>query len=338
MDNLIGRADLIEIEMPKDHWKASKLDVTPLIHVPEEADIFERRYILPKRDLPGKVLDLQLIRKCSVALEQKKKVKMSMEIKNTDRAVGAMLSGRISELYGLQGLPMDTIHIDFKGSAGQSFGAFLTPGVTLKLEGDANDYLGKGLSGGKIIVVAPEGSNFAPEENVIIGNTVLYGATSGEVYVNGIAGERFCVRNSGVLAVVEGTGDHCCEYMTGGRTIVLGKTGRNFAAGMSGGIAYVLDEEGSFDYYCNMGMVEISLVEELQDIRELQDLISKHLKYTGSQRAKTILDDWERYLPLFIKVIPYEYKRVLEEKKLEALRRKISEVETDVENQEGSFF
>ncbi len=168
-------------------------------------------------------------------------------------------------------------------------------GVTLKLEGDANDYLGKGLSGGKIIVVAPQGSKFAPEDNVIIGNTVLYGATSGEVYVNGIAGERFCVRNSGVQAVVEGTGDHCCEYMTGGRTIVLGKTGRNFAAGMSGGIAYVLDEEGSFDYYCNMGMVEISLVEELQDIRELKGIITKHEKYTGSQKARSILDNWEKY-------------------------------------------
>ncbi len=271
MDDVIGRADLLEIEMPKKHWKASKIDVTPLLYVPEEAAHFERRYIMPKRDLPGKVLDLQLIEKSLPALEEKKKVKISMEIKNTDRTVGAMLSGRISELHGLMGLPGDTIQVDFKGSAGQSFGAFLAPGITLKLEGDANDYLGKGLSGGKIIVVAPEGSKFAPEENVIIGNTVLYGATSGEVFVNGIAGERFCVRNSGVLAVVEGTGDHCCEYMTGGRTIVLGKTGRNFAAGMSGGIAYVLDEEGHFDYYCNMGMVEISLVEELQDIRELKE-------------------------------------------------------------------
>jgi len=338
MDDLIGRADLIEIKMPKDHWKASKIDVAPLLHIPKEAENFERRYILPKRDLPGKVLDLELIEKSLPALEQKNKVKIRMGIKNTDRAVGAMLSGRISELHGLKGLPKDTIHIDFKGSAGQSFGAFLKEGVTLRLEGDANDYLGKGLSGGKIIVVAPEGSNFAPEENVIIGNTVLYGATSGEIYVNGIAGERFCVRNSGAQAVVEGAGDHCCEYMTGGRTIVLGKAGRNFAAGMSGGIAYVLDEEGSFDYYCNMGMVEISLVEDLQNIRELKELISKHLNYTGSQRAKTILDNWEEFLPQFIKIIPYEYKRVLEEEKLEALRKKIQEVETDVENQESSLF
>lgn len=338
MDDLIGRADLLEIKMPKDHWKASKIDVTPILHIPKEAESFERRYILPKRDLPGKVLDLQLIEKCLPALEQKKKVKIRMGIKNTDRAVGAMLSGRISELYGFKGLPKDTIHIEFKGSAGQSFGAFLKEGVTLRLEGEANDYLGKGLSGGKIIVVAPEGSNFAPEENVIIGNTVLYGATSGEVYVNGMAGERFCVRNSGVHAVVEGTGDHCCEYMTGGRTIVLGKTGRNFAAGMSGGIAYVLDEDRSFDYYCNMGMVEISLVEDLQDIRELKEMIRKHLKFTGSPRAKAILSNWEKFLPQFIKVIPYEYKRVLEEEKLEALRKKIEAVETDVENQESILY
>ncbi|MCK4746278.1 MAG: glutamate synthase subunit alpha, partial [Bacteroidales bacterium] len=283
----------------------------------------------------GKVLDLELIEKCNPALEKKEIVVLNMDIRNTDRATGAMLSGRISGLYGLEGLPEDTIHVGFKGSAGQSFGAFLTKGVTFRLEGDANDYLGKGLSGGKIIVVTPKGSRYAPEDNVIIGNTVLYGATSGEVFVNGIAGERFCVRNSGVTAVVEGTGDHCCEYMTGGRTIVLGKTGRNFAAGMSGGIAYVLDIEGNFDYFCNMGMVEISLVEDLNDLSELRDLIKKHHRYTGSPRAREVLDDWERYLPKFFKIIPYEYKRVLEEEKLEALKRKIDEVETDVENQDG---
>ncbi len=337
MDDLIGRADLLDIEMPEDHWKASKVDVSPLIYVPEEASKFERRFISPKRELPGKVLDLQLIEKCLPALEQNKKVEIRMDIKNTDRAVGAMLSGRVSELHGLKGLPENSVQVNFKGSAGQSFGAFLTRGVTLRLEGDANDYLGKGLSGGKIVVVAPEGSGFAPEENVIIGNTVLYGATSGEIFVNGIAGERFCVRNSGAVAVVEGTGDHCCEYMTGGRTIVLGQTGRNFAAGMSGGIAYVLDEEYNFDYYCNMGMVEISLVEELHDIRELKELISRHQEHTGSQRASTILDDWEMYLPKFIKIIPYEYKRVLEEEKLDALRKKIEAVETDVENQEDGY-
>jgi glutamate synthase (NADPH/NADH) large chain len=327
--------DLLEISQPKNHWKASKVDVSPLIHFPDEAKSFERRFSATKRDLPGKVLDLKLIEDSAQALEKGQKVVLNSEIKNTDRATGAMLSGKISSLYGLEGLPDDTIHVGFKGSAGQSFGAFLTRGVTFRLEGDSNDYLGKGLSGGKIIVVTPAGSRFKPEENVIIGNTVLYGATSGEVYVNGNAGERFCVRNSGAIAVVEGTGDHCCEYMTGGRTVVLGKTGRNFAAGMSGGIAYVMDQDKNFDYYCNMGMVEISLVEELNDIRELKDLIERHYRYTASGHAKKILDNWDTYLPDFLKVIPYEYKRVLEEEKLEALKRKIEEVETDVENQNG---
>jgi len=334
-DDLVGRADLLVIEKPEKHWKASKVDVSPLIYVPGEAGQYEKRFFSTKRELPGKVLDLELIDKCAPALEKKEKVVLNMDIRNTDRATGTMLSGRISSLHGLNGLPEDTIDVGFKGSAGQSFGAFLTKGVTLRLEGDANDYLGKGLSGGKIIVITPKDSRFAPEENVIIGNTVLYGATSGEVYVNGIAGERFCVRNSGATAVVEGAGDHCCEYMTGGKTIVLGKTGRNFAAGMSGGIAYVLDLEGDFDYYCNMGMVEISLVEKLPDIRELRDMIQKHYRYTGSQRAREVLDDWETYLPKFIKIMPYEYKRVLEEEKLEALKRKIEEVETDVEHQDS---
>ncbi len=334
-DDLVGRVDLLDIKEPKDHWKASTVDVSPLLHLPEEAKKFERRFFSTKRELPGEVLDLKLIEDSALALEEGKKVVINSEIKNTDRATGAMLSGKISTLYGLEGLPEDTINVGFKGSAGQSFGAFLTRGVTFRLEGDANDYLGKGLSGGKIIVVAPKGTRFNPEENVIIGNTVLYGATAGEVYVNGNAGERFCVRNSGAIAVVEGSGDHCCEYMTGGRTVVLGKTGRNFAAGMSGGIAYVLDQDRNFDYYCNMGMVEISLVEDLNDIRELKGLIEKHYQYTASGHAKNILDNWDKFLPNFIKVIPYEYKRVLEEEKLEALKRKIEEVETDVENQDG---
>ncbi len=333
-DDLIGRVDLLEIKKPAGHWKASKVDVSNIIHIPEEAKQFERRFTSTKRDLPGKVLDLDIIEKCRPALENRDQVTGSFTIRNTDRATGAMLSGRISSLYGLEGLPEDTIHMGFNGSAGQSFGAFLVKGVTFRLEGDANDYLGKGLSGGRIIVVAPKDAKFKPEDNVIIGNTVLYGATGGEIFVNGIAGERFCVRNSGAVAVVEGSGDHCCEYMTGGRTVVLGKTGRNFAAGMSGGIAYVLDIEGNFDYYCNMGMVEISLVEDLQDIRDLQDLLQRHHRYTGSARAKVILDEWETYLPKFLKIIPYEYKRVLEEEKLEALKKKIEEVETDVEHQE----
>jgi len=336
-DDIVGRVDLLDIELPKDHWKASRLDVSPLLHIPSGAEKFEKRFSVTKRDLPGKVLDLDLIKKCKPALEEGKKVAVKADIRNTDRAAGTLLSGRISEKFGLEGLPDDTIHIEFSGSAGQSFGAFLTKGITLRLVGDSNDYLGKGLSGGKIIVVSPQGSAFEPGENVIIGNTVLYGATSGEIFVEGIAGERFCVRNSGAIAVVEGAGDHCCEYMTGGRTVVLGKTGRNFAAGMSGGIAYVLDEDGDFDYFCNMGMVEISLVEDMQDIRELKDMIKKHERHTGSKKAKTILKDWDSFLPRFMKIIPYEYKRVLEEEKLEALKRRIEEVETDVENQPGGY-
>jgi glutamate synthase (NADPH/NADH) large chain len=242
-----------------------------------------------------------------------------------------MLSGTITKLHGPDGLPEGTIKCRFTGSAGQSFGAFLAPGVELHLEGDSNDYLGKGLSGGRIIVIPPAGSTFAPDKNIIIGNTSLYGATRGEAYICGVAGERFAVRNSGAIAVVEGVGNHCCEYMTGGRVVVLGTTGSNFAAGMSGGIAYVLNELGNFDFYCNMGMVELSLVDENSDVTELTDLISRHYKYTGSAKAKMILDDINRYIPMFIKVIPYDYKKVLQEQKLEELRKKIADVELDLE-------
>ena len=215
------------------------------------------------------------------------------------------------------------------GSAGQSFGAFLTKGATFRIEGDANDYLGKGLSGGKIVVVPPTGSTFKAEENILCGNTLLYGATSGEVYINGVAGERFCVRNSGATAVVEGTGDHCCEYMTGGRAVILGPTGRNFAAGMSGGVAYVLDEKGDFDYFCNMEMSELSLIEDMGDNKELHSLISSHYKHTNSPLAKKILDNWADYVEKFIKVVPIEYKKVLEDEKIEAINRKIAAVERD---------
>jgi glutamate synthase (NADPH/NADH) large chain len=242
-----------------------------------------------------------------------------------------MLSGKIATLYGSAGLPDGTIKCRFKGSAGQSFGAFLSPGIELYLEGEANDYLGKGLSGGRIIVVPPVGSVFEPDKNIIIGNTVLYGATSGEAYISGVAGERFGVRNSGAIAVVEGVGNHCCEYMTGGRVVVLGTTGSNFAAGMSGGIAYVLNENGDFDYYCNMGMVELSLVEDYSDVNELTEFITRYYHFTRSKKAKMILDDPDKYLPMFIKVIPYDYKKVLQEQKLEEIRKKIADVEIDLE-------
>ena len=240
-----------------------------------------------------------------------------------------MLSGIVASRYGEAGLPDDTIEIKFKGSAGQSFGAFLAHGISFRLEGEANDYLGKGLSGGRISVRPPVRSNFDAEKNTIAGNTLLYGATGGEVYINGRAGERFAVRNSGAIAVVEGAGDHCCEYMTGGRVVVLGETGRNFAAGMSGGLAYVWDPDGKFDYFCNMEMVELSLLEDSSSRKELHELIRQHYLYTGSQLARKMLDDWNRYADEFIQVTPIEYKRVLAEEQMKKLQQKIAEVQRD---------
>ena len=242
------------------------------------------------------------------ALESGKEVSLEYTIGNTDRSVGAMLSGAVAARYGEAGLPEQTISVKFKGSAGQSFGAFLAHGISFKLEGEANDYLGKGLSGGHISVHPPVRSNFDAEKNVIAGNTLLYGATGGEVYINGRAGERFAVRNSGAIAVVEGVGDHCCEYMTGGRVVVLGETGRNFAAGMSGGVAYVWDKNRNFDYFCNMEMVELSLLEDSTARKELHELVRQHYLYTG-WLARTMLDNWERYVEEFIQVTPIEYRR-----------------------------
>lgn len=272
---------------------------------------------------------MDLIKEAKKAIRGAEKVWISHSVANIDRTTGAMLSGEISKCYGEQGLPDDTINCTFHGTAGQSFGAFLAKGLTFRLEGDANDYIGKGLSGGKIIVLPPTGSTFRPEENIIIGNTSFYGATRGEAYIRGVAGERFCVRNSGAHAVVEGTGDHCCEYMTGGRVVVLGKTGRNFAAGMSGGIAYVLDETGNFDYFCNQGLVELTPVEDKTDVVELQALINNHLLHTQSSLAAKVLTNWEEYLPKFVKVIPFEYKKVLEEQKLIELQEKLQLTEDD---------
>jgi glutamate synthase (NADPH/NADH) large chain len=282
----------------------------------------------PKTD---HILDRELIALAEMALTEKQPVVIERPIHNTDRTTGAMLSGKIATIFGSEGLPDGTIKCRFTGSAGQSFGAFLTPGVELYLEGDSNDYLGKGLSGGRIIVVPPVGSIFESDKNIIIGNTVLYGATRGEIYISGVAGERFGVRNSGANAVVEGVGNHCCEYMTGGRVVVLGTTGSNFAAGMSGGIAYVFNENGDFDFYCNMGMVELSLVEDYGDVNELTEMISRHYQFTGSKKARMILDDLYKYIPKFIKVIPYDYKKVLQEQKLEEIRKKIADVEIDLE-------
>jgi glutamate synthase (ferredoxin) len=249
---------------------------------------------------------------CKPALENKQPVHAVLPIKNINRVVGTLLGSEITRRYGLEGLPDGTIRLHFRGSAGQSFGAFIPKGMTLSLEGDANDYIGKGLSGGRIIVYPPEKSKFVPEENIIIGNVAFYGATSGEAYINGIAGERFAVRNSGVRAVVEGVGDHGCEYMTGGRVVILGPTGRNFAAGMSGGIAYVLDADGMFERNVNKEMILLEEIEDDVEINEVKNLIIRHVKYTGSKHAQRILNQWEEMLPRFVKVIPKDYKRMIE--------------------------
>ena len=297
------------------------------------------------------ILDEQMIQSAANVIETGGEIDLDYPIRNTNRAVGAMLSGHIEWLRSqklheaaaikqTQEVSEDTllttanthqptINVKFKGSAGQSFGAFLVNGINFKLEGEANDYVAKGLSGGRISILPPARSNFNAEENIIAGNTALYGATTGELYINGKVGERFAVRNSGAIAVVEGTGDHCCEYMTGGRVVVLGRTGRNFAAGMSGGVAYVWDKDHDFDYYCNMGMVEINLVEDSTYRKELHELIRQHYLYTGSKLARTMLDDWNRYVEDFIQVVPIEYKRVLQEEQVKKLQQKIANMQRD---------
>ena len=331
LDEIVGRLDLLEQTRIPDHWKIKSLDLSGILRLPVEADVNAIRCIQSQERKVGKVIDEELLAEAENSIKNLEPVLIQKPIKNTDRTTGAMLSGRIAEIYGSGGLPDGTIRCRFKGSAGQSFGAFLVPGVELYLEGDSNDYLGKGLSGGRIIVVPPSGALFEADRNIIIGNTVLYGATSGEIYISGIAGERFAVRNSGAIAVVEGVGNHCCEYMTGGRVVVLGSTGNNFAAGMSGGIAYVFNEEGDFDFYCNMGMTELSLVEDHSDVKELTDFLTRHYNFTSSKKAKMILDDLNKYLPMFIKVIPYDYKKVLQEQKLEEIKKKIASIEIDVD-------
>lgn len=329
LDEVVGRADLLSRRHYPALPKTEKIDLSRITWFAEQGREVSLRKSTAQHHKIADVLDRKLISEALPALEFQQPVGIKSKIKNTDRTTGAMLSGEIAKRYGEEGLPDHTLSAWFDGSAGQSFGAFLVKGITFYLHGDTNDYLGKGLSGGRIIVTPPKGSTFKPEENIICGNTSLYGATSGEVYINGIAGERFCVRNSGATAVVEGAGDHCCEYMTGGCTVVLGTTGRNFAAGMSGGVAYVLDERGDFDFYCNMEMVELTLVEERSDTRVLMDLISRHQQYTNSELAKRILDNWGDYAEKFIKVIPIEFKKVLEEEKVAALNQKIAVVERD---------
>ncbi|MGD2033994.1 MAG: glutamate synthase large subunit [Bacteroidales bacterium] len=328
-EDIVGRTDLLETRTDIDHWKAKTVDLSHILYRPEEATKHATHCVCLQKHKLDEIMDLELIKKANKAIKAKQRIWISSGIHNTDRTVGAMLSGEITKLYSEEGLPNNTITCKFHGSAGQSFGAFLVKGVNFFLEGESNDYLGKGLSGGRIVVVPPNGSTFKPEENIIIGNTVLYGATKGEAYIKGVAGERFCVRNSGAKAVVEGVGDHCCEYMTGGRTVVLGRTGRNFAAGMSGGIAYVLDADGNFDYFCNKGMVELSKVVDRDDENELQTMISNHFNYTRSELAEKILVNWDEYLPKFVKIIPFEYKKILEEQKLEEIKSHIEKTEDE---------
>ncbi len=324
LDDIVGHTELIET-------RQSELDFSRLLH--QEDGTLHFTGDISKPSLPlglqGTVLDQQIISAAQKAIENQEEMTLDYAIKNTDRAVGTMLSGVIAKKYGLAGLPNNTINVKFKGSAGQSFGAFLAHGVNFKLEGETNDYFAKGLSGGRIAILPPTRANFAAEDNIIAGNTGLYGATSGELYINGKVGERFGVRNSGAIAVIEGAGDHCCEYMTGGRVVVLGETGRNFAAGMSGGVAYVWDKNHTFDYFCNMDMVELGLVEDSVSRKELLELIRQHYLHTGSALAGRMLDDWNRYVDDFIQVVPIEYKRVLQEEQMNKLRQKIADMQRD---------
>ena len=327
LKDIIGRTDLIEVKPTDPATKQGTIDFSRLLHKPEtDKALYWDRGQFTK--VEG-VKDEEIIKACEKAIENKEEVNLDYAIKNTDRAVGTMLSGVIAKKYGEAGLPDGTINIKFKGSAGQSFGAFAVNGVNLKLEGEANDYFGKGLSGGRISILPPAryDANFVAEDNIIAGNTGLYGATTGELYVNGRVGERFGVRNSGAIAVIEGAGDHCCEYMTGGRVVVLGETGRNFAAGMSGGVAYVWDKKHNFDYFCNMDQVEINLVEEASARKELHELVRQHYLYTGSELARRMLDDWNHYIEDFVQIVPIEYKRVLQEEKLRELQQKIADMQ-----------
>ena len=327
LDDIIGRTDLIIRKSENESPKQSLITFDKILaRVDNGAAI---RHTIDQQHGIDHVKDVEMLHAAAEALENQKEISLEYTIANTDRACGAMLSGTIAAKYGEAGLPEHTLNVKFKGSAGQSFGAFLVPGVNFKLEGEANDYLGKGLSGGRIAVLPPVRSNFQAEKNTIAGNTLLYGATSGEVYINGRVGERFAVRNSGAIAVVEGVGDHCCEYMTGGRVVVLGTTGRNFAAGMSGGVAYVWNKDGNFDYFCNMEMVELSLIEEASYRKELHELIRQHYLYTGSNLARTMLDDWNRYVDEFIQIVPIEYKKVLQEEQMRKLQQKIAEMQRD---------
>jgi glutamate synthase (NADPH/NADH) large chain len=321
INEMVGQVDNLTIRENLNHWKYNQLDLSPILYK-EKTSPYVGLYHQEEQDHSlENVLDWQLLEKAKPAIEEGKKIKASFPIKNTDRTVGAILSNEITKIYRSKGLPANSIHFKFQGTAGQSFGAFNTHGITLELEGDANDYFGKGLSGAKLIVYPPKTASFIPENNIIIGNVAFYGATSGEAYIRGKAGERFAVRNSGVTAVTEGVGDHGCEYMTGGKVVILGNTGRNFAAGMSGGIAYVYDTNCSFKQNCNLEMVDLDPLDE-DDTAVLHQLLQSHFNYTGSTVAKFVLDDFENQIKSFIKVFPKDYKKVLKEKKAIAIQPK----------------
>jgi glutamate synthase domain-containing protein 3 len=312
-DDLIGRVDLLETRTAIDHWKAKGVDLTKLLAPPAAPPEIARRRVRPQDPVLDDHLDHQLIKQAEAALERKERVNIETRVVNAQRTVGGLLSGEIARRYGAEGLPENTINITAHGSGGQSFGAWLAPGVTITLFGDANDYTGKGMSGGVVAVRPPKDAAYKAEENVVVGNTLLYGATSGKAFFRGLAGERFAVRNSGVHAVVEGVGDHGCEYMTGGRVVVLGSTGRNFAAGMSGGVAYVLDKPGTFHERCNMGIVDLE-TPSADDYEEIHSLVQEHYERTDSPVAKDALDNWMLYKGAWVKVMPQDYKRVLAER------------------------
>ena len=315
INEMVGRVDALDVSDTLDHYKAQKLDLSPILTPARKPHPDVDVYCTMKQDHGiEKVLDNKLIERCQPAIQKGEKVRFSIPIQNTDRTTCTMLSHTVSKQWGVQGLKDDTIHIQFKGSAGQSLCAWLVHGITVELEGDANDYVGKGLSGGHLIIYPPKESTFVAEQNVLIGNVALYGATSGKAFFRGLAAERFCVRNSGASAVIEGVGDHACEYMTGGRAVILGPTGRNFAAGMSGGIAYVHDPNDQLLTRCNMATVDLEKLEQTLDIEELRILIKQHQEFTGSTVAWKILSQWEKSITEFVKVMPLDYKRVLGER------------------------
>ncbi len=311
INEMVGRADCLDVERAVSHWKAKGLDLAPLLHVPFLPPAFARHRVREQDHGLEATLDNDLIKAAMPALEHRQPVALNAFIRNADRTVGTMLGYHVTKRYGGHGLPDDTIRIAFTGSAGQSFGAFVPRGMTLTLVGDANDGFGKGLSGGRLIAYPPKASTFKSQDNIIVGNVAFYGATSGEGYVRGVAGERFCVRNSGATVVVEGVGDHACEYMTGGRAVILGRTGRNFAAGMSGGVAYVLDANGQFERRCNREMVDLEPLIDADDVDFLHVAIVKHATYTGSRYAEALLADWGNVIRRFVKVMPREYRKAM---------------------------